>query len=74
MTDPPLILLDGDYIILCSDGLYRSVPQKEIMDTVLEAKTDVQRAAEELTKLAISKGRKHQDNTSVVVMLYTNRD
>lgn len=70
VTDPPLTLKDGDYVVLCSDGLYRSVSNAEIANVVLSRGTDVQGAADELTSLAISKGKRNQDNTSVVVLMY----
>ena len=70
VPDPPLALRDGDYIVLCSDGLYRSVSGNEILDVILSCETDVQSAADQLTELAISKGNKNQDNTSVVVLMY----
>lgn len=70
ITDPPLVMQSGDYIVLCSDGLYRSVSDEEIRQTVIDAGTDVQYAADSLTELALSKRKPRQDNTSVVVMLY----
>ncbi len=63
-------LLDGDYIVLCSDGLYRSLSEEEIKQTVLNFNKETQKAAEALTDLALSKKLKNQDNTSVVVIGY----
>lgn len=70
ITNPPLTLHDGDFIVLCSDGLYRSLSNNEISEVVLSRGTDVQGAADELTNLALSKGKRNQDNTSVVVLMY----
>lgn len=70
ITDPPLELRSGDYIILCSDGLYRTVSNEEIKQVVVDAGVDVQGAADALTELALSKRKPKQDNTSVVVLLY----
>ena len=68
--DPPRELRSGDYIILCSDGLYRTVSNEEIKQVVVDAGVDVQGAADALTELALSKRKPKQDNTSVVVLLY----
>lgn len=68
INNKPFKLLDGDYVILCSDGLYRSVSEEEMMQTVCKNGNDTQKAAEELTALAMSKNFRHQDNTSVVVI------
>lgn len=63
-------LRDEDYIILCSDGLYRSMTQDEIKRIVCSFSQDTQQAAEMLTGVALSKNLKNQDNTSVVVIKY----
>lgn len=70
MNNKPFPLLDGDYLVLCSDGLYRSVSEQEIKRTVCKFGTETQFAAEALTELAIGKKLKNQDNTSVVVIHY----
>lgn len=66
----PLSLSKGDYIILCSDGLYRSLSEEEIKETVLSFEDDTQGAAYRLTLMAMNKNNKFQDNTSVVVLRY----
>ncbi len=63
-------LLNGDYIVLCTDGLYRSVSEDEIKQVVCNFGNEAQQAAEALTNLALSKNLKSQDNTSVVVIGY----
>lgn len=70
INSKPLQLVDGDHIILCSDGLYRSVTESEMLKIVTEYKDGSSVAAQMLTDLAISKGKPHQDNTTVVVMNY----
>lgn len=67
-------LLSGDYVVLCSDGLYRSLTIEEIKDTIIKNAENTQAASEELTELVESKGKKHQDNASVVVMNYKDND
>ena len=66
----PLKLEKGDHIILCSDGLYRSVTDEELKQILLCFRGDMESAAEALTQLAMSKGKRHQDNTSVIVLEY----
>lgn len=66
----PLKLVKGDHIILCSDGLYRSVTEEELKQIMLCFRGDMESAAEALTQLALSKGKRHQDNTSVIVLEY----
>lgn len=61
-------LLDGDHIVLCSDGLYRSLSENEIKQVVCNFGKETQQAAEALTSLALSKNLRNQDNTSVVVI------
>lgn len=63
-------LKNEDYIVLCSDGLYRSMTQEEIKSIVCSFSQDTQQAAEMLTGVALSKNLKNQDNTSVVIIKY----
>ena len=66
----PFLLEDGDIILLASDGLYRSLPEDEILETVRENQEDMQKAAEQLTARALGEKQAGQDNTSVIVMQY----
>lgn len=65
----PLTLKNGDCIMLCSDGLYRTLSDKEIK-SIIDSFDNMQTAAEALTSAAISKGRKNQDNTTVALLKY----
>lgn len=67
----PLLLENGDQIILCSDGLYRTVPEDEIVQILQCFAGEAKDIAEALTQLAMSKGKRHQDNTSVIVLEYS---
>jgi len=69
LTNNPIRLKSGDKIVICSDGLYRTLTEQQIMDVVLNC-DDTQRAAEELTGLALCANKPHQDNTSVIVISY----
>ena len=70
MSSKGFHLMDGDHIVLCSDGLYRSLSEEEIKQVVCDFGTETQQAAEALTSLALSKNYKNQDNTTVVVIAY----
>jgi protein phosphatase len=59
------VLKEGDYVLLCSDGLVTEVEDQEIMRTVLELKNP-QKICDELIRLANERGGR--DNISVVVI------
>jgi serine/threonine protein phosphatase PrpC len=66
-TDEQL-LLDGDILLLCTDGLTRMVTDEEIASTLL-TQTAPQAAADRLVELANEYGG--EDNTTVVVVRIT---
>lgn len=70
LPDPPFPLRAGDEILLCSDGLYRSLSEREILETVLRAGRDVRSAADALTARAVGKELPDQDNTSALLLRY----
>lgn len=70
VSESPVSLVPGDVILLCSDGLYRSVTEQEILQIVLSNKSDMSMAADSLTSFAMMKNNPYQDNTSVVIAKY----
>lgn len=62
------LLNDGDIVLLCSDGLYRSMQEQDILHMIRAYEQDMQQAADALT--AAVQDRKKQDNTSVVLLRY----
>lgn len=70
INERPFELQEGDFVVLCSDGLYRSVSDKEIFDIIKGNSFDMQVAAERLTSTALLKNYAYQDNTSVIVIKY----
>lgn len=66
----PFGLEPGDVIVICSDGLYRSLSETEIRLTVGEHPENMDSAAEGLVGRAIGKGNPDQDNTSVILIRY----
>lgn len=57
----------GDIIILCSDGLWKTVSDEEIVENLLST-ASVQRSASQLTRVAFS--RDASDNATMVVWKY----
>lgn len=66
VTDEPVILLPGDRIVLCSDGLHDLVSPAEVAEQV--AGRDPEEATRILVELA--KARGGHDNVTVVVASY----
>jgi protein phosphatase len=57
--------LPGDFYVLCSDGLYKMVPDLEIQRTVLESES-LEETVDQL--IAIANARGGRDNVSAVVL------
>lgn len=66
----PLRLRGGDRLLLCSDGLYRSLQESEMADIIRRAEDDMEAAARNLVRRAVGKGKSNQDNTTAVVVKY----
>ncbi len=62
----PVNLLEGDILLLCSDGLTDMLTDAEIKDTVLKFRDNLSRAASNLIKEAKEKGGK--DNISLILV------
>ena len=67
----PLELMQGDIILLCSDGLYKSLSDDRILAIITDNDFDMQRAADELTAAALRYSGRGQDNTTVAILQYT---
>ena len=63
----PFFLEPGDQILLCSDGLYRSVAVERIRE-ILSQNSSEQEKADMLVEEAEKNGREKQDNTSVILI------
>ena len=57
----------GDKLLLCTDGLYRTVPQEEITE-ILDSAKDVEVISDKLRKAVLAKRYSNQDNATWVVM------
>ncbi len=70
INEKPFILQENDIVLLCSDGLYKCLPDEEIAKLVFYEEPDMGRAAKRLTDIVLKKGKRSQDNTSLVIMQY----
>ncbi len=62
------LLKPGDCILLCSDGLYRTLTEAEILSLLDK---EPQAAAEALVRETIERRRPRQDNVTVALLAYT---
>lgn len=68
INEKPFPLQSRDLLLLCSDGLYRSLSDSRILKILIQNRDDIQGAAEKLTAEALGNKTHGQDNTSVVLM------
>lgn len=61
-------LIDGDIILLCSDGLTSMVDDNDLITIILSFKNDIQTAGIKLIELANSKGG--NDNITLILIQY----
>lgn len=72
INSKPIKLIQDDCILLCSDGLYRTVSDAEILSILKTPTNDMKSVADKLTMAAIAKGKRNQDNTTAVVVKFIN--
>lgn len=63
----PFKLEPGDQILLCSDGLYKSLDEEEILD-ILKLRMELDVKAKMLLEKALNAGGARQDNTSIILI------
>lgn len=66
----PLELMDGDMILLCSDGLYKRLEEDQIKAMIVDNQISVQVAVRRLNRMVMDLTVKGQDNTTVVLIQY----
>ena len=64
------VLEEGDIVLLCSDGLYRSLSDDDILEVVLRHHDNLEECARVLPVYAFDRAQGNQDNTSVVLLRY----
>ncbi|MDR0647884.1 MAG: protein phosphatase 2C domain-containing protein [Synergistaceae bacterium] len=62
----PVKLARGCCVLLCSDGLYRALPDEEILSAAWRSAP--REMARELVAAAIGKGKRHQDNVTAITL------
>ena len=74
-TRETIILSEGDIILLCSDGLYKSLEDEQIAAVVEESGGNMNLAAKRLCLEAKRLSAKKQDNTTVIaIRCYGSRE
>lgn len=64
----PFALNEEDIILLCSDGLYKTLTEEQIQAVVMESGGCISIAGQRLIKTARRWGARGQDNTTVVLL------
>lgn len=61
-------LMQGDIMLLTSDGLYKTLSDAEIAAIISSADENIEKAATDLVETAIARGGARQDNTTVALI------
>lgn len=64
-NEDPVILEEGDRILLCSDGLYKTIPEAEMVRFL---DREPQPAADGLIEATLALGKTNQDNVTVAIL------
>lgn len=64
----PVKLVEGDIVILCSDGVYKSLSDGQVCALARDNDLDMNIAADRITQMALRYGMFAQDNTTVLMM------
>ena len=67
INESPFRVLPGDRILLCSDGLYRTLSETQIQE-ILKTELPLTQKVSVLVQAALEKGAHKQDNTSVILI------
>jgi serine/threonine protein phosphatase PrpC len=70
INDNPLKLLHGDIVMLCSDGLTKTLSDSRIKEIIMTDILKFEEKAESLVKIATYANAYSQDNTSVILIHY----
>ena len=68
--EQPMQLLAGDYLVMCSDGVYRGITDIEMVQALYENEFCMQKAAEQMVQTVLNKSIRGQDNDSVIAIRY----
>lgn len=67
----PFEMQFGDVVMLCSDGITKTLPDYQIRDIIQNDAVSMQEKAKILVEAAVRENTHSQDNTSVAILQYT---
>lgn len=70
ISTEPIPMQYGDIIMLCSDGITKTLPDHQIKSIILDDKNPIEQKAVQLVEAAIHGNTHSQDNTSVAILQY----
>lgn len=70
VIDRPFEMKPGDMVLLCSDGVTKTLPREKIKNILLNDAVSIKRKAEILVEAAVRENTHSQDNTSVAILQY----
>ncbi len=70
VNQKPFMLREGDMVLLCSDGLYKSFSDREIENLLEIGGENFEQLATTLTEAAAKYGKKPLDNCSILLVKY----
>lgn len=73
VNEKPIVLEPGDVIILCSDGVYKSLDDARVQALVEDNDIDLNIAAERVNAMALHYGGMKQDNTTTIILEYRGK-
>lgn len=73
MNEEPFVMQENDIILLCSDGLFKSLSEEAIVMIINEFRENISIAAKMLVYTAVDNRPYGQDNTTVIIYKYNNK-
>lgn len=70
VTEKPLEMQCGDIVLLCSDGITKTLPDGQIKDIIQNDSVSMEEKAKILVEAAVRGNTHSQDNTSVAILQY----
>lgn len=70
ISTEPIQMQYGDIVMLCSDGITKTLPDHQIKSIILDDKNPIEQKAVQLVEAAIHGNTHSQDNTSVAILQY----
>lgn len=74
LNQSPIELQLGDIVLLCSDGITKTLSNEEIRDIIVNASQPMHDKAKILVEHAARTNTRSQDNTSVAILQYTEKE